>query len=93
MLMTLPCTMSTANSLHVQHIQLYRRRSNAPKSGLNFGMANFGHAKKRLLSINKDIMLEALTPTMEGHAVTGTDNHRHLGVVLSEDLKWSKHAQ
>ena len=38
-------------------------------------------------------MLEALTPTMEGHAVTVTDNHRHLGVVLSEDLKWSKHAQ
>ena len=36
---------------------------------------------------------EALTPTMEGHAVTVTDNHRHLGVVLSEDLKWSKHAQ
>ena len=30
---------------------------------------------------------------MEGHAVTVTDNHRHLGVVLSEDLKWSKHAQ
>ena len=40
MLMTLPCTMSTANSLHVQHIQLYRRRSIAPKSGLNLGMAN-----------------------------------------------------
>ena len=38
-------------------------------------------------------MLEALTPTMEGHAVTLTDNHRHLGVGLSEDLKWSKHAQ
>ena len=38
-------------------------------------------------------MLEALTPTMEGQAVTVTDNHRHLGVVLSEDLKWSKHAQ
>ena len=30
---------------------------------------------------------------MEGRAVTVTDNHRHLGVVLSEDLKWSKHAQ
>ena len=40
MLMTLPCTMSTANSLHVQHIQLYRRRSIALKSGLNLGMAN-----------------------------------------------------
>ena len=53
----------------------------------------FGHAKTRILSTNKDIMLEALTPTMEGHAVTVTDNHRHLGVVLSEDLKWSKHAQ
>ena len=53
----------------------------------------FGHAKTRILSNNKDIMLEALTPTMEGHAVTVTDNHRHLGVVLSEDLKWSKHAQ
>ena len=53
----------------------------------------FGHAKTRILSTNKDIMLEALTPTMEGQAVTVTDNHRHLGVVLSEDLKWSKHAQ
>ena len=53
----------------------------------------FGHAKTRILSTNKDIMLEALTPTMEGRAVTVTDNHRHLGVVLSEDLKWSKHAQ
>ena len=52
----------------------------------------FSHAKTRILSTNKDIMLEArLTPTMEGHAVT--DNHRHLGVVLSEDLEWSKHAQ
>ena len=50
-----------------------------------------GHAKTRMLSPNKDIMLEA--PTMEGHAVTVTDNHRHLGVVLSDDLKWSKHAQ
>ena len=30
---------------------------------------------------------------MEGHAVTVTDNHRHLGVVLSEYLKRSKHAQ
>ena len=38
-------------------------------------------------------MLEALTPTMEKHAVTVTDNHRHLGVVLSGDLKRSKHAQ
>ena len=47
----------------------------------------------RILSTNKDIMVEALTPTMEGHAVTVTDNHWHLGVVLSEDLKWSKHAQ
>ena len=37
-------------------------------------------------------MLEALTPTMEEHAVTVIDNHRPLGVVLSEDLKWSKHA-
>ena len=54
---------------------------------------NFGHAKTRILSTNKDIMLEALTPAMEGHAVTVTDNHRHIGVVLSEDLKWSKHAQ
>ena len=53
----------------------------------------FGHAKTRILSTNKDIMLDALTPTMEGQAVTVTDNHRHLGVVLSEDLKWSKHAQ
>ena len=44
----------------------------------------------RTLSTNKDIMLEALTPTMEGHAVTVTDNHRHLGVVLSEDLKMVK---
>ena len=26
----------------------------------------FGHAKTRILSTNKDIMLEALTPTMEG---------------------------
>ena len=42
---------------------------------------------------NKDIMHEALTPTMEGHAVTVTDNRRHLGVVLSEVLTWSKHAQ
>ena len=41
----------------------------------------FGHAKTRILSTNKDIMLEALTPTMEGQAVTVTDNHRHLGVV------------
>ena len=40
MLMTLPYTMSTANSLHVQHIQLYRRRSIAPRSGLNLSMAN-----------------------------------------------------
>ena len=53
----------------------------------------FGHAKMRILSTNKDIMLEAFTPTMEGQAVTVTDNHRHLAVVLSEDLKWSKHAQ
>ena len=53
----------------------------------------FGHAKTRILSTNKDIVLEALTPTMERHAVTVTDNHQHLGVVLSEDLKWSKHAQ
>ena len=53
----------------------------------------FGHAKTRILSTNEDIMLEALTPTMEGHAVTVTDNHRHRGVVLSDDLKWSKHAQ
>ena len=90
--------MSTANSLHdhdhVQHIQLYRRRSIAPKSGLHESWhGKFGHAKTRILSNNKYIMLEALTPTMEGHAVTVTDNHRHLGVVLSEDLKWSKHAQ
>ena len=42
----------------------------------------FGHAKTRILSTNKDIMLEALSPTMEGHAVTLTDNHRHLGVVF-----------
>ena len=53
----------------------------------------FGLAKTRILSTNKDIMLEALTPTMEGHAVTVTDNHQQLRVVLSENLKWSKHAQ
>ena len=40
MLMALPCTMSTANSLYVQHIQLHRGRSIAPKSGLNLDMAN-----------------------------------------------------
>ena len=55
--------------------------------------SKFGHAKTRILSNSKDIVLEALTPTMEGHAVTVTDNHRHLGVVLSEDFNWSNHAQ
>ena len=36
----------------------------------------FGHAKTRILSTNTDVMLEALTPIMEEHAVTVTDNHR-----------------
>ena len=37
--------------------------------------------------------LQTTVSKMEGQEVTVTDNHRHLGVVLSEDLKWSKHAQ
>ena len=78
---------------HVQQIQLYRRRSIAPEEWAESWHGKSGLAKTRILSINKDIMLEAFTPTMEGHAVTVTDNHRHLGVVLSEDLKWSKHAK
>ena len=78
---------------HVQQIQLYRRRSIAPEEWAESWHGKSGLAKARILSINKDIMLEAFTPTMEGHAVTVTENHRHLWVVLSEDLKWSKHAK
>ena len=62
LLMTLPCTMSTANSVHVQHIQLYRRRLIALKSGVNLGMAKSVMQRRGFMSTNKDItMLESLT--------------------------------
>ena len=55
----------------------------------------FDHAKTRILSTNKDILLETLTPTMEEHDVTVADNHRRVGVVRVIWLpqNWSKHAQ
>ena len=52
----------------------------------------FGHSKTRMLSTDQALLLEALTPTIDGQPIKLVDNHRHLGVVLSNDLKWSNHA-
>ena len=46
-----------------------------------------------------DISVQGSLTAQKEHArfswsiTSWSDNHRHLGVVLSEDLKWSKHAQ
>ena len=105
---TLPSTVSIPTEIYADDTTLHHEHSKLPSCSTYPALqeaidcteewaeswhGKFGHAKTRILSTNKDIMLEALTPTMEGQAVTVTDNHRHLGVVLSEDLKWSKHAQ
>ena len=96
--MTPPCTMSTANSRHAQHIQLYRRRSISPESGLNLGMANSvmqrrGSCRPTKIFCVKHSLQQWKDMRYRNRKVTETDNHRHLEVVLSDDLKRSTHAR
>ena len=93
---TLPSTVSIPTEIYADDTTLHHEHSKLPSCSTYPALqeaidcteewaeswhGKFGHAKTRILSTNKDIMLEALTPTMEGQAVTVTDNHRHLGVV------------
>ena len=82
-----PCMASAENSLHTSQKRLPGGGGGGSWNG------RFGHAKTAILAVGqlaKDSM-ELTPPKIEEKAISVVKQHKHLGVVLSDDLSWSAH--